>query len=114
VLVAGNKRKCRNSKFQKKKYDIKIKVLKLFTMRREVGPGISYGAYCYIAGKLAIFVPVDNLNNFDSDNRTIKSDFTTLRSVNLFFMHTFNGKAVIRLCIKRYLVGCKTKGVSAP
>ena len=73
-------------------------------MQREVGSGISSGAYCFIAGKLAIFVPVDNLNNFDSDNSTIKSDFTTLRSVNLFFMHTFNGKAVIRLYIKRYLV----------
>jgi len=73
-------------------------------MQREVGPGISSGAYCYIAGKLAAFVPADNMNNFDSDNSTIKSDFTANRLVNLFFISTFNGKAVIRLCVKHYLV----------
>jgi hypothetical protein len=55
-------------------------------MQREVGPGISSGAYCFIAGKLAIFVPVDNLNNFDSDTIVQKSRILLLPGKSNYFL----------------------------
>jgi hypothetical protein len=55
-------------------------------MQREVGPGISSGVYCYIAGKLAIVVPVDNLHNFDSDTIVQKSRILQLPGKSNYFL----------------------------